>query len=98
MGFFRKPRVVLRIYIECLESFNSNGTDTLEIGTETDPDAYATAVSVASTGVKTWTPGVGVAYDATPHEIRATYTAGGTAPSQGAVLVVLEYADCPRQP
>lgn len=98
LGFLRNPRKILRIYVEVLEAFNSDGTDTLVIGYATDTDAYATSIDVSTTGVKVVTLGTGVSYDATPREVRATYAAGGTDPTAGAAVILIEYADLPRQP
>jgi hypothetical protein len=97
MGYFRSPRKVLRIYVEVLEAFNSDGTDTLVIGHGDDPDAYATSINVSTTWVKTVTLGSGVNYDATPRAVIAAYTAGGSAPTTGSVIILIEYAELPRQ-
>jgi hypothetical protein len=98
IGFFRKPRKVLRIYVEVLEAFNAAGSDTLVIGHADDDDAYATSIDVSTTGVKTATLGAGVNYDATPRAVIAKYAAGSGAPTTGSVMILVEYAELPRQP
>ena len=98
MGSFRTPRRILRIHVEVLEAFNSDGGDTLEIGHADDPDAYCTSIDVSSTGVKSVTLGSGVNYDAVSRAVIATYAAGGSAPTTGAVDICIEWIQSPKQP
>jgi len=97
MGYFRKPRKVLRAHVEVLEAFNSDGTDILVVGHTDDADAYITSIDVSTTGVKAVTLGTGVAYDATARAVIAAYTASGTAPTTGSVVITLEVVYLPRQ-
>lgn len=98
MGGFRTPRKVLRVHVEVIEAFNSNGTDTLEVGHGTDSDAYATAVDVSTIGIKTVTLGSGVGFDDVERAIQSVYTAGGSAPTTGIALIALEYIPVPPSP
>jgi len=97
MGFFRNPRKILRAHVEVLEAFDSGGTDLLVIGHTDDDDAYVTSIDVSTVGIKVVTLGSGVGYDATPRDVIAKYTAGGSAPTQGSVVITLEYVFQPRQ-
>lgn len=95
MGFLRDPRAVLRARVEVLEAFNSDGTDLLVVGHADNDDGYITSIDVSTTGVKTATLGSDIAYDATPRAVIAKYTAGGTAPTTGRVVITLEYVRLP---
>jgi len=97
MGFFRNPRKILRAHVEVLEAFNSSGSDLLIVGHADDDDAYITSIDVSSTGIKAVTLGSGVGYDDDARAVIATYTAGGTAPTTGSVVITLEFVYLPRQ-
>lgn len=98
LGSFREPRKVLRAHIEVITGFNSDGTDQIRIGHNTDDDAYVTLTAVNAAGIQTVTLGTGVGYDATPREVIAQYVNGGSEPSQGSAIVTLEVLPCPPNP
>lgn len=95
MGFFRDPRKVLRAHVEVLEAFNSNGTDLLVVGHADNDDGYIASIDVSTTGVKTVTLGSDIAYDSTPRAVIAKYTASGSAPTTGKVVITIEYVRLP---
>ena len=98
LGFLRSPRKILRAHVEVVEAFNSNGTDTLVVGNVDNPDAYIESVDVSTTGIKTVTLGSEIGFSATPFDVTAVYTAGGTAPTTGAAIIILEIMPCPQSP
>jgi len=97
MGYFRHPRKILRAHVEVLEAFDSDGTDLLVVGHADDDDAYITSIDISSTGIKSVTLGSDKGYDATARAVIATYTAGGSAATQGSVAITLEFVYLPRQ-
>jgi len=97
---------ISRVLIQVTEGFNSSGTNLLTVGVgqpspDGDHDALVTALDVSTPGIKTpsygpsmgWTgvPLVGVLPLVGLNTIRAYYTAGGSAPTTGEVLVIVEY-------
>lgn len=95
LGVLRSPRYIMRVHIHCTQAFNSDGTDNITVGYTGTTNAYATATDVATTGVKSVTLGSGVGYDATNRTVTATYANGGTEPSTGKALVIVEYLRVP---
>lgn len=97
-GNFRVPRKILRIHVEVYEAFNSDGTDLLDIGYVGSASAYANDVVVSSTGIASVTLGAGVIFDPTNRELVLTYSNGGTEPTLGKALVIIEFVPCPLLP
>lgn len=95
LGTLPAAAYVPRVHVQVTEAFNSDGTDTLTVGTAADADAYATAVDVSTTGIKTVTLGASAGYVATAVAVVAAYAAGGSAPTTGKALVVLDYLAVP---
>jgi hypothetical protein len=77
------------------EAFDSDGTDTITVGYDADPDSIVTSIDVSSTGRKTVTYGVEGGYMATSRAIEIYYTNGGSEPNNGEALVVLKVTTCP---
>ncbi len=98
LGFLRTPHKVLRAHVEVVEAFNSNGSDLLVVGNSGNADAYVESVDVSTIGIKSVVLGSEVGYDDTPFDVTAVYTAGGSAPTTGAAIIILEIMLCPRQP
>jgi hypothetical protein len=92
LGTLPAHSYVLRVHVQVTEAFDSDGTDELTVGYDADPDAYATTIDVSTTGSKTVTLGAGAGYDATSRSVKAYYTNGGTEPTTGAALILVEYA------
>lgn len=91
MGIIQAPFYFARAHVHVTEAFNSDGTDTLVVGYSTDTDAFVTTVDVSTTGVKSVTLGTLQGYNSTNYTALATYTAGGTDPTTGKALVILEF-------
>lgn len=89
---------VLRGHCHVLEEFDSDGTDTITVGTDADPDAFITDIDVSTTGVKSVTLGAraGFTQDASP--IKFFYANGGSEPTTGKALITLELAKSPPLP
>lgn len=84
------------IYVS--ELFNSDGSDLLRMG-NTDDDAYALDVDVASIGLKAPSAGAELgAYSSTTKTPICKYNAGGSAATTGKALCWLEYILVPAQP
>lgn len=98
LGSFRTPRDVLRVRVWREQAFNSDGSDLLDIGYVGSEDAYAANVDLAGTGLATVTLGSGVGFDDTSRELQATYTAGGSAPTTGKALIIIEFIPSPPSP
>lgn len=97
LGSVPQNRYLVRSHVQVTEAFNSDGSDTLTVGTETDPDRFVTSIDVSTTGIKSVTLGIGAGYN-DPSPISIFYTAGGSAPTAGKALVVLEFFPVPTQP
>jgi hypothetical protein len=89
---------VSRVSIHATVAFDSSGTDTVTVGYDGSTSAFGTSTDVSTTGIKPVTAGTGAGYVATGQTVKAYYTAGGSAPTVGKALVVLEYAHIPAQP
>lgn len=90
--------VVLRVWVEVQEAFNSSGTDLVTVGYSGSASAYATAVDVSSTGVKAVTLGAGIGRSVgTARSAQAVYTPGGSAATTGKALVIIEYTRVARR-
>ncbi len=84
--------VMLRRSTEVAEAFDSDGTDFIRTGHDTDDDAYSQDVDVSSTGLKTLTDGVDIGeYSSSARTPKATYSNGGSEPTQGKALITFEF-------
>lgn len=86
----------VRMYVDT--AFTSSGTDQITVGYDGSVSAYASAVDVSTTGIKTPTLGfaVGLPDTSDRRTVEAYYTAGGGAPGAGKALVVVEYCQVPE--
>jgi len=92
---------ITKVHIQVVEAFNSDGTDLLTVGYASDHDALVEALDVSTTGIKTPTYGVAMGWTGTVlhptpppcglQELLIYYTPGGSAPTTGEVLVIVEY-------
>lgn len=95
LGPLRDPRDVVRVHIHVTQAFNSDGSDQISVGHETDDDAYATATDVSSTGIKTPSAGTGVGFDGTERNLIASYANSGTEPTTGKAFIAVEFLPAP---
>lgn len=97
LGAIPADTYVMRAHCHVVEAFNSNGTDTVTVGTDADPDAFVTSIDVSTTGIKSCTLGVRAGHgSASP--IKVFYVASGSQPSTGKALIILETTRTPPQP
>lgn len=87
----------MRVLCHVTEAFNSSGSDEITIGTDVDTDAIMTALDVSTTGVKSCTLGVRAGYG-TASPIKLFYSNGGTEPSTGAAVFIIETVKTPPSP
>lgn len=80
------------------EAFNSSGSDTITIGSDSDTDSIATSIDVSTTGIKSVTLGVNAGYNSAAQQCKIFYTAGGTAPTTGKALIAIETFIVPDLP
>lgn len=88
----------VRAHCHVTQAFNSDGTDEITVGYDADTDAFITAIDVSSTGVKSVTLGALNGYNGTARSVEAYYVNGGSEPSQGKALIILEFFPVPVQP
>jgi hypothetical protein len=92
--------IPLRVLVDVKVAFNSDGTDLLNIGYSTDDDAYVVGADLSTTGPKGpyqfgsagagfW---LGRVEETSARSLTATYTNGGSEPTTGEALVMIEYA------
>ena len=98
MGILKTGSYYINGHVHVTEAFNSDGSDTLIVGYSGDTDAFIESIDTSSTGIKSVTVGAAKGYNSTARTITATYTAGGSAPTAGKALVILEIWPVPIQP
>lgn len=98
LGAVSGDTYVMRAHCHVIEAFNSDGTDTLTVGTDVDPDAFITSIDVSTTGIKTATLGVRAGFTAAASPIKAFYANSGSAPTTGKAVILLELAKTPPLP
>jgi hypothetical protein len=91
IGILPSESYVVRVQMHTTELWNSDGSDNIKVGNAEDDDAYAINTDVSGTGVHAVTLGSGVGRDGTSRTVDATYTNGGSSPSTGKTLVIIEY-------
>lgn len=91
LGRFQRYSYVYNVRIDVEEAFDNSAT--IAVGHPDDIDAYCTATTVTSTGVKSPVLGAGIGYDATPREV--TLTIAGS-PTVGKAVVIVEFYLVPR--
>lgn len=98
LGWLPGFATILRAHITVNESFNSDGTDQITIGYSLNTDAYAEAIDASTTGYKSITPGSDIGlYSETGRLVNAYYVNGGSEPTTGKALCVVEYIDTGRR-
>ncbi len=97
LGIIPGPSLILLPYLIVKTGFNSNGSDLIRIGTDTDDDMFGTDkdVSTAFATPANFSAGVGLGYHAAGVKVQAKYLKGGTAPTTGEALLVLPYLRVP---
>lgn len=98
MGNLPADTYVFNVRMHPTEAFNSDGTDEIRVGYDGVEAAFATLTDVSTTGVKTVTLGASAGYNATARAVEAYYVNGGTEPTTGKALVILEYYRVVTQP
>ena len=98
LGALQPGSYFVRAHCHVTESFDSDGSDTLTVGYDTDTDAFVTSIDVSSTGVKSVTLGTLQGYNGTARSVKAYYVAGGSAPTQGKAIVIVEFLPVPVSP
>jgi len=98
LGAIAADMYILRASCHVTEAFNSDGTDTITVGTVADTDAYITSIDSSSTGIKTATLGVKAGYNSTAAQIKIYYVAGGSSPTTGKALIIIELTKVPNLP
>lgn len=98
LGRIPADTYIMRVHVQVTQAFNSSGTDLITIGSDADPDAILTSVDVSTTGIKTVTLGVNAGYNALAQQLKIFYAAGGTAPTTGAALIIIETSKVPDSP
>ena len=97
MGKLPANAVVTNVRIQVTEAFNSDGTDLISVGYSGAATAFATTTDVSTTGIKSPTLGTSAGFNATARDVEAYYTNGGSEPTTGKALVVLEFYRVPEQ-
>ena len=98
LGILQPGSYVYSVRMHVTQAFNSDGTDNISVGYDGTTNAYCTNTDVSTTGVKTPTLGSGIGYDSTARTVEAYYTNGGSEPSAGKALVIVEFFRVPLSP
>jgi hypothetical protein len=91
LGTLPANSYVTDVRIQVTEAFDSDGTDQIEVGFDTDTNGYATLTDVSSLGILTPTMGVFAGFNSTARAVEAYYRNSGTEPTTGKALVTVEY-------
>lgn len=89
---------IMRVHCHVTQAFNSDGTDTIVVGSDADPDSIATSIDCSTTGIKSVTLGVNAGFNASAQQIKIVYSNGGSEPSTGAALFLFETVKVPNSP
>lgn len=89
---------IMRVHCHVTQAFNSDGTDTIVVGSDANPDSIVESVDVSTTGIKTLTLGVNAGFNADAQQIKIVYSAGGSAPTTGKALFIFETLRTPPTP
>jgi hypothetical protein len=94
LGTIPKKFLIVGIQVHCYTAFNSDGTDLIKVGHSGTLNRYTENVDVSTTGTKTITLQSfdNIIEETTSRTVIATYTNGGTEPSAGEALVLVQYA------
>ena len=98
MGILPINSYVVRVQLHATQAFNSDGTDNISVGITGTTNKFATATDVSTTGVKTVTLGSGVGFQTSAQAVNAYYVNGGSAPTTGKAIVIIEYFIAPPSP
>lgn len=98
LGSLPADTYILRGHCHVTQAFNSNGTDLVTVGSDADTDSIITSIDVSTTGIKSITLGSSAGFNASAQQIKIFYANGGTEPTTGAALIILEIARTPPSP
>lgn len=98
LGSLPADTYIIRAHCHVTQAFNSDGTDTVVVGSDANPDSIVESVDVSTTGIKTLTLGVNAGYNSGAQQIKIVYSNGGSEPSTGAALFLFETAKVPNSP
>ena len=98
LGILPADTYVIAVHCHVTEAFNSDGSDQITVGWDTDNDALCTAIDVSTTGVKSVTMGANHGYNSTAQKVKAYYVNGGSEPTTGKAFIWVESIKCPSQP
>lgn len=98
LGALPADTYLMRAHCHVTQAFNSDGTDTITVGSDADPDSIVTSIDVSTTGIKTCTLGVNAGFNTNAQQIKIVYSNGGTEPTTGAALFLFETAKVPNSP
>lgn len=91
MGELPPNSYVMNVRLQVTEGFDSDGTDEISVGYDGSTEAFATLTDVTMTGIKAVILGAEAGRVGTARTVKAYYVNGGTEPTQGKALVILEY-------
>ena len=91
LGILPIASYVARVHVHCTTAFNGDGTDNITVGYTGTTNAFSTNADVSTTGVKTITLGANIGYQTVSREINAYYVNGGSEPTTGRALVIVEF-------
>lgn len=98
LGALPANTYIMRAHCHVTQAFNSDGTDTITVGSDADPDSVVTSIDVSTTGIKSVTLGVNAGFNSDAQQIKIVYANGGSEPSTGAALFLFETAQVPNSP
>lgn len=98
LGSLPADTYIMRAHCHVTQAFNSDGSDTITVGSDADPDSIVTSVDVSSTGIKSLTLGSSAGFNSAAQQIKIVYANSGSEPSTGAALFIFETVKVPSSP
>lgn len=91
LGVLPQHSYVSAFRLQVTTAFDSDGTDLISCGYDAAPTVIFTGTDVSTTGVKAPTAGTLVGYNSVERDLEVYYTPGGSQPTVGKAIVVVEF-------
>lgn len=91
LGILPMHSYVVGFRLQVSTAFDSDGTDLISCGYDAATTAIFTGTDVSTTGVKAPTAGTLVGYNSVERDLEVYYTPGGSQPTVGKAIVVVEF-------
>lgn len=98
LGALPADTYIMRAHCHVTQAFNSDGTDTITVGSDANPDSIVESIDCSTTGIKSVTLGSSAGFNTNAQQIKIFYANGGSEPTTGAALFIFETVKVPNSP